>query len=708
MDEPLDDIFEEKQHQAAYIFDPPHDSHHGRPVKRKKSAKRRSKNLEAKKTNVALPPFPPLLNSTENERCRHLRQKLFQSSWAEIHQRIQQVLRHANQSTLDAVTSFFHRASENTPKGKIPSAFVLTGPNIASQDLLFEQLAESQESQNHANVVRLRSGDASNLKAALKKLIHDATAKASEDEDDLDVAIGKDGRKYLNYDLEALHEHLKLNPRSHIIVTFQDSEAFESSLLSELISLLSSWLDRIPFGLLFGVATSVELFQARLLKSTCQCLYGEQFDVEQSATIIDRIFKTAVAHAEAPVRLGPSLAHSLLERQRDQVAGIPLFVSSLRYAYMCHFYANPLTSLLSPGIEIGMLGPEHFDAVRCLPSFRQCVETYIEDGKIQQAKELLENDERVFEFLLNQLQSARHWVVSALRTLKILMSGKDTSADFASLYLNGMSNGVDLGEHNVEFAESIKRMPPTESILFLKRFLEVIEEGDELLGLDAWASESGETASLLSSILAEVEKLHEEAQQQGHSLRSKYSGQSKIVRTTVVAQKVQLSRDSAALTDEDVAYTGLMDRLLEHLHMVLHSHSAENIPFHEIWIYDSKAPYRDVFIPRPRVALERALSRPHDYLGCPCCKTSDEQIKPSFPTTAILYQLYLETGSLINVADLWSAYYAIVGEDNEGGLDERTALVLFYRALAELRAMGFVKQSRKKVDHVAKLAWKGL
>lgn len=100
------------------------------------------------------------------------------------------------------------------------------------------------------------------------------------------------------------------------------------------LTFFSSWLDRIPFTLLFGVATSVELFQARLLKSTCQLLYGDQFDVEQSTSIVEKIFKTAVAHADAPLRLGPSLLQSLLERQRDQVAGIPVFVSSLKVSKM--------------------------------------------------------------------------------------------------------------------------------------------------------------------------------------------------------------------------------------------------------------------------------------------------------------------------------------------------------------------------------------
>lgn len=95
-------------------------------------------------------------------------------------------------------------------------------------------------------------------------------------------------------------------------------------------ALFSSWLNRIPFGVLLGIATSVELFQARLLKSTCLCLYGDQFDVEQSTSVVEKLTKTAVAHLDAPLRLGPSFMQSLLERQQDQVAGIPMFVSSLK------------------------------------------------------------------------------------------------------------------------------------------------------------------------------------------------------------------------------------------------------------------------------------------------------------------------------------------------------------------------------------------
>ncbi|KAG5742591.1 hypothetical protein H9Q72_014553, partial [Fusarium xylarioides] len=80
----------------------------------------------------------------------------------------------------------------------------------------------------------------------------------------------------------------------------------------------------------------------------------------------------------------------------------------------------------------------------------------------------------------------------------------------------------------------------------------------------------------------------------------------------------------------------------------------------------------------------------------------DGETPATLPATALLYRLYTATGSLINVADLWAAFSALV---SEGETDERKSLVMFYRALAELRALGFVKASKKKADHIAKMKW---
>jgi origin recognition complex subunit 3 len=153
----------------------------------------------------------------------------------------------------------------------------------------------------------------------------------------------------------------------------------------------------------------------------------------------------------------------------------------------------------------------------------------------------------------------------------------------------------------------------------------------------------------------------------------------------------------------------------------------------EAFVYNLRTPLFGAFTPRPRYAIERALDRPGDYLGCECC-TRDDQLADGIgtdklPPTSLLWQLWCEAGSIVNVRDLWEAFCAaIVDRENEdegdeeeaegrthadrsgisSGIDERMALALFYRSLAELRMLGFIKPTKKKVDCLAKAAWKGL
>jgi origin recognition complex subunit 3 len=125
----------------------------------------------------------------------------------------------------------------------------VTGPNIASQGLLFQQLSVRLKEEINGPIVTLRSGDASNLKAVLKQLIRDSTNQRSEDEDlshEQDVSnfiqsklrdSYKQGRKLLNYDLEILHGFVKNHGSQKVVVAFQDSEAFDTNLVVDLITL---------------------------------------------------------------------------------------------------------------------------------------------------------------------------------------------------------------------------------------------------------------------------------------------------------------------------------------------------------------------------------------------------------------------------------------------------------------------------------------
>ncbi|KAF5661128.1 origin recognition complex subunit 3 [Fusarium circinatum] len=692
------DTYSQEDHQVAYIFNPEDDGTRQKPAKRRRRSKQGQESAEIVKDSSA---FVPLLNGAEKPELVKLRERLFQESWAKIDERIERILKTSNIETLNQVSEFAKDAVTESGD-RIPSAFIITGPNIASQDLLFQQLSETLQQTTSSKFVGLRSSEASTLKATLKKIIRDVTAKASTDEeDDLEVSDGREGRRYLDYDLEALYAFIQPQNVEHVFVAFQDSEGFDSSLLSDLAILFNSWRPRIPFTLLFGIATSVELLQARLLKASCQQIYGAQFDVIQTSAILETVFKTAVATSDAPVVLGASLIRSLLDRQHDQVSGIQTFTMSLKYAYMCHFYANPLSVLE----HTASLQAEHIEAIRHTDSFRENVEQAVESGildNVQYAKDLLEKDDFLVTRVQDSLARRQESVEDFLRSLLILGETESQDIEFSRAYAEALDEGVSITEDS-RAIESVRHMDVSELLVMLRKVVSILQEGDRGLLLGPASKPTDlEFRDALTRQLVNLEELQSRAEEQGIILRSKYSGQSKVMRTTVIAQRVQLSQDSAALTDEDKQLTQAVDDitglLIRHVQFV----RPRSLLLSESWLYDSRAPSRDVFVPRPRAVLERSLTRPHDYLSCSCCKPGDGETPATLPATALLYRLYTETGSLINVADLWAAFSALVSEEET---DERKSLVMFYRALAELRALGFVKASKKKTDHIAKLKW---
>lgn len=372
---------------------------------------------------------------------------------------------------------------------------------------------------------------------------------------------------------------------------------------------------------------------------------------------------------------------------------------------MCHFYANPLSILCSGGEDEEILQHEHLEAVRNLPSFRMHVEREVEQStqeSLTHAKSLIENE----EYLLNQVRDGHNrqktWSGRFLRSLLIMQAAGALRGSFSKAYVDGMIDGADVSEGS-GLVQRIRRMSADELAGFLRQVITVLDEGEPSLRLGPSTEEVDEQLQTrLQETLEGLEQLIATAEKEGITLRSKYSGQSKVMRTTVIAQKVQLSQDSARLREEDNQLTKHVDDVTTALSTHFPDTNPNAVLFAECWLYGSKSPSREVFVPRPRAAFERSLGRPHDYLACSCCQRDDDGLQATLPATAILYQLYLETGNLINVADLWTAFHGLVSQEEE---NERKVLVMFYKGLAEMRALGFVKSSKKKVDHIAKVKW---
>ena len=84
--------------------------------------------------------------------------------------------------------------------------------------------------------------------------------------------------------------------------------------------------------LLFGIATSVELFQEKLSKETIRCLKASVFDVQQ--TDVEDVFK-AFQSEQTTLWTGPGLSRIMLQRQRDYIQSHSSFVRSFKVTTHC-------------------------------------------------------------------------------------------------------------------------------------------------------------------------------------------------------------------------------------------------------------------------------------------------------------------------------------------------------------------------------------
>lgn len=607
------------------------------------------------------------------------------------------------------ISAFLDGAPHEGSSGRIPTGIVVTGPSTAIAGAL-RQLSRRRGRDTRSHIfVSLPSSSGSNLKAILKALIQKATMRqaAEDDESDEAQANSRKGSRLLNYDLQLLCDYVREQRSQQVVVAFEDTEAFDNDLLSELVEMFGSWRDRIPFVCLFNVATSVDFLQQRLSKAAIQCLDGRVFDVAPPSEVLEQVFEAVTwqrGYTEPRVLLfiGPGLASMALERQSDYIHGIDSFVDVVRYAYMSCGFANALGIFLDRDLEISDVPSDHFEALRNVDSFRSWAKQSLEVNEVAYLNAVLERNEDLFELATRMVSEGRSQLedmifgLTVTRTLQQSLPNTLVSRRSA-LYVQAMSGKLAGSALIRSLLLTIRKVPSDVAVIMLKQ-VSALDVGDYTLG------ECKEVATQLDQLIrAQTDRTQ--------PLRSGDDIKQSTLRTTVVAQKVELSKQKSSLSQQDTEYTAILRRftdLLEEFYAEVLV-NPKDLLFHEIFVYDLKSPHREVFTPRPRHAIERALAAPHDYLDCDCCapgqaERDETTLAATQPATAVLYQLYLESGTLINASDLWQAFHAVMGD----GREEEQTMALFQRALGELRYLGLVKSTRKRVDHIAKVAWRGL
>ncbi|KIX01773.1 uncharacterized protein Z518_09500 [Rhinocladiella mackenziei CBS 650.93] len=739
---------DENAHTGCFIFKPSKrydDEIDHRPRKRRKS----DKSTAQKTTSHEECTWPSLLGGREPPTAVQLRQDKFRQVWTKQQAKIDEIVNDVDKQFLDDILEYVrHEKNNPSSQGRVKTGLILCGPGKNAQRDLVQGWKRRRSLDAAELFIPLQPSYAPNLQSALKNVIRMAICREDKE------GAGEEGyTKFLaahkalipmNFDLELLWRYVEKNAISRVMVYISDVETFDTNILSELISTFSSWSDRIPFILLFGISTMVELFESRLSRSTVALLDAEVFEPRQPQKRVDPLYEIyhAIQHDDdAELFLGPSALNVLAELAQDQSTTVESFTRAIKYAFMSHFFANPLSGLPSSPNTEEVWSPAISQAIRNTAGFKNLCESLATGDKDQrtQARTLLTSDETLQTAAVEAIETGQQRLRSGLAAIDTLQKiyhdllklDALTTLESETRLLAYLPNLTQSEIYEAIETTMAERTSAVDSKLFITGACQILSDLRNWQPIETHAFDT--EIPTLNDISAALE-----GDDNDDATFADENSPIKAFQTLLanyLTARTLFSSATALAADDASA-----------------SPSTPN-PFNtttfmgESYTYNLKYPLFAILHARARYAHERALTRPADYLGCDCCTIAKNPGSTatlhldasSLPPTSLLLRMLNEAGNVVNVCDLWEAYRDRISptlragqpkgtpnDDNNGddadadadaadgnGLEEATerkALALFYRSLAELRQLGFVKTSKRKpgVDCIAKAAWIGL
>ncbi|KAK8728474.1 hypothetical protein OTU49_008966 [Cherax quadricarinatus] len=496
-----------------------------------------------------------------------------------------------------------------------------------------------------------------------------------------------------------------------LVVILEDVESFPMNVLHDLILICSEHHCDLPFVFVFGVATTPAAVHRSLSQNVSACIAMETFQAEPSTHFLNHVIEKVVMSDEVPFHIGGRPFKLLLDIFLYNDLSVKNFIKGLKLCMMQHFMNNSSAFLCCPAPErasvVRAMTPAQLDIIRKLPSFRSYVESC---PPKEQAALLLEEKvcKATIRRLLNKLDC---WydcfccLVKVVHALTSSLPQAPLGRQVREVLTTCLSHELVETEEFKE-ADKMLRLMAREELLpivtnIIGILIEWVEKDENLLHLH----------DELSLMLGRLNSLDQLDQVNDNSITEEM--QISIQSSDRFHLKEKLLEIAKKKYKKPNAYESLRSEVLQLLINAFEQllKPVNKQPLHEVLFFDSSSMVKRHLVGMPRAALTTALSNPHHYLQCECCQLEDlSSVVPTLPDVSVAYKLHLECGRLINLYD-WLQAFISVTEPEEDTSSKRTIdqklQARFAQAVSELQFLGFVKPTRRKTDHVARLTWGG-
>ncbi|XP_066867544.1 origin recognition complex subunit 3 isoform X3 [Kogia breviceps] len=694
-----------------------------------------------KKRKISVP-IEDYFNKGKNEsEDSKLRFETYQLIWQQMKSETERLQEELNKNLFDSLIEFLQKSHSGFQKNsrdwgcqiklrEIPTAALVLGVNVTDHDLTFRSLTEVLQNNVTPYVVSLQAKDCPDMKHFLQKLASQLmdcnVGMQSKEKESVQVT-----QKRIHYSMDSLSTwymnvtqtdpkmpRKKRTPSSQwqsppVVLILKDMESFTTKVLQDFIIISSQHLHEFPLILIFGIATSPIVIHRLLPHAVSSLLCIELFQSlsckEHLTTVLDKLLLTT----QFPFKLSDKVLQVLTNIFLYHDFSIQNFIKGLQLSLLEHFYSQPLSVLCCNLPEakrrINFLSDNQCENIRRLPSFRRYVEKQASEKQVA----LLTNERFLKEETQTLLENLHVYHTNYFLVLRCLHQFTSSLPKYPlgrqirELYCTCLEKSIWDSEEYASALQLLRMLAKDELMAMLQKCFKVFKYSSE--------KQLGNTAKRMEEFLAQFQSLDAEAKEEEDTSESQSKGLQKTdlyhLQKSLLEMK-ELRRTSKRQTK----FEALRERLVSFIDSLVREYLLlpETQPLHEVLYFGAAHTLRQHLNAAPRIALHTALNNPYYYLKNEALRSEEGCIPNVAPDICVAYKLHLECSRLINLVD-WSEAFATVVtaaekmDANSVTSEERNEIIhaRFIRAVSELELLGFIKPTKQKTDHVARLTWGG-
>ena len=594
---------------------------------------------------------------------------------------------------------------------------------MPDHEIIFSGLAKRLSSIT-PYIARLCSKDCSNIKTIVKEATYQVVEARERTDGDFESKIGQVTYQKSSMTMAVFSQWYEAQEGAQtrkrgagkppVVLIFEDFESFQPKALQDFITICSLYVDQLPIVLLFGVATVPAVVHQLLPRSVSSCLCIEKFHAQPAVTYLLEAIDRILITPNFSFKLGPKVFQYLYENFLFHDFSLQNFVFGLKFCMTDHFYSNPLSILCSQvnGKAVEEFSHEQLEVVRKSSSFQR----YAEQQDSAHSRLLLLDDKytrSVVSKHLDDLRAYHHHFYPVLHCLSALVTklpGYPLGKKSRDVYESCL-------KANVKCIDSYHQAMKMAAFLAKDELVPILEECAGLLSsaIDQNGTLLDDFKEFLGPIRETILRFDKISKQNpAGTLPAKPAEASSSV-VPAITNRFQLQeklknavyhkKDSPFEKNREVAIAAL-DKMFQRY---LSCPTEQTL--HEAFYYDTIETVKERLNGCPRVAIQTALNNPRYYLNCSCCRIEPGSIQDTLPDISVAFKLHLECGRLINLYDWLQAFLTVTEpaaskankkakSDTEQELHAR-----FIQAVSELQFLGFIKPTKRKTDHVARLTW---